>query len=67
MAKLVGIEGGADGERQNLARVHVLHHDRAVDGLRLLHGVIERALGHELDVLVDGEDKVAAGLGVVLG
>ena len=65
MAKLVGIERGPDGERENLAGVHVLHHHRAVERLRLLHRVVERALGHELDVLVDGEHEVLARLGLV--
>ena len=36
VAKLVGIEGGPNGERQNLAGVHVLHHHRAVHRLGLL-------------------------------
>ncbi len=66
VAKLVGIERGPDGEGENLAGVHVLHDDGAVERLRLLHGVIERALGHELNVLVDGENEIAAGLGVAL-
>ncbi len=66
VAKLVGIEGGTDGEGENLAGVHILHDDGAVERLRFLHGVIERALGHELDVFVDGEHQVAAGLGVAL-
>ena len=56
MAELVGIECGANGERENLAGVHVLHDDGAVVGLGALHGVVERVLGHELNVLVDGED-----------
>ena len=67
VAKLVGIECGADGEGQNLPCVHVLYDDRAVEGLRLLHCVIESALGHELNVLVDGENEVAAWLRLVLG
>ncbi len=33
--KVVGIEGGADGERKDLAGVHVLHDDGAVVGVRL--------------------------------
>ena len=66
VAKVVGIEGGANGEGQNLAGVHVLHHDGAVERLGLLHGVVERVLGQELDVFVDGEDEIAAGLGLVL-
>ena len=36
VAKVVGIEGGPDGERENLAGVHVLHHDGSVERLRLL-------------------------------
>ena len=37
----------------------------AVVGVRLLHGVIERVLGHELDVFVDGELQILAGLRLV--
>ena len=66
VAKVVGVEGGADGQGENLAGVHVLHDHGAVEGLGLLHGVIESLLGKELDVLVDGEDEIAAGLGVAL-
>ncbi len=66
MAKIVGIESGANGERENLAGVHVLHDDGAVEGLGLLHRVVERALGQELDVLVDGEHQIAARLRLVL-
>ena len=65
-AKLVGIECGANGESENLAGMHVLHDNSAVVRLGLLHGMIERALGHELNVLVDGEDHVPARLGFVL-
>ncbi len=36
VAKLIGIECGTDGEGQNLAGVHVLHDDGAVERLRLL-------------------------------
>ena len=66
VAKLVGIERGPNGERENLAGVHVLHDDGAVVGLGLLHVVVESALGHELDVFVDGELQILAGLGLVL-
>ena len=64
-AKLVGIEGGANGERENLAGVHVLHDHGAVVGVGRLHVVVERALGHELDVFVDGELEILARLGLV--
>ena len=67
VAKVVGVERGPDGERQNLAGVHVLHDDGAVVRLRFLHGVIEGSLGHELNILVDGEHQVLARLGLALG
>ena len=35
--------------------------------LCLLHGVVESALGHKLNVLVDSEHEVAAGLRLALG
>ena len=40
--------------------------EKVAADLRARHGVIESLLSHELDVLVDGEDHVAAGLGLVL-
>ena len=51
VAEVVGVEGGADGERKNLAGMYVLHDDGAVVGVGLLHGVVECGLGHELNVL----------------
>ena len=66
VANLVGIEGGTNGEGQNLPGMHILHDDRAVQRLRALHGVIERALRHELNVFVDGENQILPGLGVAL-
>ncbi len=65
MAKIVRIERGPNREGENLAGVHVLHHDRSVVGVRLLHYVVESLLGHELDVLVDGELQILAGLRLV--
>ena len=50
VAKLVGIERGPNGERENLARVHILHHHRPVVRMGALHGMVKRALGEELDV-----------------
>ena len=66
VAKVVGVEGGADGEGQNLAGVHVLDNHCAVGRLGALHGVIQRPLGHELNVLVDGQHQVPARLGFAL-
>ena len=65
VAKVVGVEGGAHGERENLAGVHVLHHDGAVVGALFLHHVIERSLGHVLNVFVDGELEILSGIGFV--
>ena len=42
--------------------MHVLHHHRAVGRLGPLHGVVQRPLGQELDVLVDGQHQVLARL-----
>ena len=67
VAELVGIERGTDGERKDLARVHILHHHRAAERLRGFHFVVEGALGHELDVFVDGELEVAARFRLALG
>ncbi len=66
VAKVVGVECGADREGKNLASVHVLHHDGAVVGVGPLHRMIEGILGHELNVLVDGELKILAGVGFML-
>ena len=65
VAKVVGVEGGANGERENLAGVHVLHDDGAVVGVLFLHHVIECSLGHELNVFVDGELEILSGVGLV--
>ena len=65
MAELVGIEGGANGERENLAGVDILHDDGAVVGVGALHVVVEGALSHELNVFVDGELEILAGLGLL--
>ena len=54
VAKVIGVERGADGQGQNLAGMHVLHYHSAVGRLSARHGVVQRLLGHELDVLVNG-------------
>jgi hypothetical protein len=62
----IGIEGGADGQRQNLAGMHVLDDHGAVVRLGARHGVVQRPLGQELNVLVDGQHQVPARLGFPL-
>ena len=64
MAEIVGVEGGTNGESENLAGVYVLHNDGAIVGVGFVHRVIQRLLGHELDVVVDGELKILAWLGL---
>ncbi len=66
VAERVGIEGGTNGQRQNLPGVHVLYHHGAVLRLGALHGMVQRPLGQELNILVDGEHQVLARLGIVL-
>ena len=65
VAELVGIECGTDGEGEDLAGVDVLHDNGAIVGVRLLHIVVESALGHELDVFIDGELEILAGLRIL--
>ena len=43
VAKVVGIEGGSNGESENLAGVHVLHDDGSAGRLGPGHGAVERA------------------------
>ena len=66
MAKLVGIESRTNGKRQDLPGMHVLHNNRSVGRLRLLHGVVKGALGEELDVGIDRKHQVLAGLRLML-
>jgi hypothetical protein len=65
-ANVVGIEGGTDGKGEDLASMRVLHDDGAVERLDALHGVVKSLLGHELDIGVEGEDEVLAGLWIAL-
>jgi hypothetical protein len=62
VAEEVWVEGWADGQRQNLAGMHVLDDHRGVSRLGTFHRVIQRPFGHELNVLVDGEGQVPARL-----
>ncbi len=66
MANLIRVEGRTNGEGQDLSRMNVLHDHGAVERLRFLHGVIERALGHELNVFIDGENEILPGFGIAL-
>ena len=63
----VGVEGGHVGHGQDLAGAGAHHHHRARLGLVLAHGPVQGLLGHVLEVLVDGEDQVGAGLGRLQG
>jgi len=47
--------------------VRVLHHDDGVLRMELLDRVVQCALGHELDVLVDRQHQAVAGLGLARG
>src|SRR6516225_3855288 len=62
MAELVGVKRGPNGKRKNLARVNILHDDGTVVCVSALHVVVESALGHELNIFVDRELQVLAGL-----
>ena len=53
--KSLGLKVGRMANARIWPGVHILHHHRSVHGAGALHGVIQRLLGHELDVLVDGE------------
>ena len=61
VAKLIGIERGPDGQRKNLAGMHILHHHRAIQRLCLLHRMVQRLLGQELNLGIDGQFQVAPG------
>ena len=67
VAKVVRIEGGANGESQNLPCVHILHDDGSVIGVSLRHGVIESLLRHELNIVVDGQFEILARFRLMLG
>ena len=67
VAKIVGIKGGADSKGKDLAGMHVLHDDSAVGRAGALHGGVEGLFGDELDVFVDREDEIVAGLGFMFG
>ena len=62
----VWIEGWADGQRKNLAGMHVLNDHSSAGRLGALHCVVQRPLGHKLNILVDGQHQVAASLGLAL-
>ena len=62
VAEVIGVEGGADGQSQNLAGMHVLDDHGAVVRMGALHGVVQRTLGQKLNVLVDGQHQVPARL-----
>ena len=66
MAKVVGIEGGANGQSQNLAGLRILNHHRAIQGMGALERGLERALGHELDIFVDGKNQIFSRVGLTL-
>ena len=61
MAEIIWIESWADRECQNLARMRVLHNNRAVQRLVLFHGVVERFFGNVLNFFVDRQLQVLAG------
>ena len=60
VSEIIGIEGRPYREPENLAGVRILHHHRAVQRMVLFHRVVQRALRHELNVLVDGQHQVVA-------
>ena len=64
-ARVVRIEGGANGEGENLAGVHILDNHGSVVRVGPFHDVIEGPLRTELDIFVDGEDQILAGFGLV--
>ena len=66
VAKIVGIEGGANRQRENLAGIWILDNDGAIRGMGTFERGIERTLRHELDVLVDGENQVFSRVGLAL-
>lgn len=58
MTELIRVEGGTDGESENLPGVNILNDDSSIVGMRSLHRMIQRALGDVLNVFVDGKDEV---------
>src|SRR5271165_203578 len=61
MTEIIRIECRPDSERKNLPSVRILDHDRAVFRVCPLHVEVQGLLGHELNVLVDGEYEILAG------
>ena len=66
VTRVVGIEARRDRKRQDLPGMRVLHHHRAVRRLHLGHLLVQRALGHVLNVGVDGEHQIVARQRLVL-
>src|SRR6266404_2530782 len=62
----IRIEGRTAGERQNLARLWILHNHRSRFRVRGRDGALEFAFGDVLDLLVDGQDEVVAGFRLLL-
>src|SRR5215469_14585539 len=58
----VGIECGAVGQRQDFAGVRIFHDYRARLGAALLHRGFQFALGDVLDLLIDSQNDVLAGI-----
>ena len=58
MAKIVWIEGGANGQRENLTGLRILNHHRSIQGMGALQRSIKGALGHELNIFVDGKNQI---------
>ncbi len=62
---VVRVEARRDRQRQDLPRVRILHHNRAVGRLHLGHLRVERLLRHVLDVGVDAQHQVLTRLRLV--
>jgi len=61
---VVWIERGAICESENLSGVGIFDNNGTRDGFGFFHAALEFAFGDGLDILVDGEDEVVAGLGL---
>ena len=63
---VIWIECGAIREGENLSGVGIFDNNGTRDGFGFFHAALEFAFGDGLDILVDGEDEVVAGLGLLL-
>ena len=63
---VIWIECGAIGERQDFAGMWILDDHRTGNGFGLLHAALEFAFGDGLDVFVDGQDEILAGIWLLL-